>query len=174
MSEQLDAVLTATGDAAHTVLEDFEAISSTAEVLLVLAYHRRRVVYFNVTEHPAAKWTAQQIVEAFPWDTSPKYLLRDRDNVHGAEFRKPVHGLGVEELLIAHRKPWQNAFAERILSSYLNYYHTWRTHLSLEPNTPEHRPVQPPDLGRVVECSEVGGLQRHYECRATGVLDAAF
>ncbi len=158
-------------------------------VLVVLAHHRRRVVHFNVTEHPTAEWTAQQMVEAFPWETSPKYLLRDRDNVYGAEFRKRVHGLGVEEVLIAPRKPWQNPFAERIigsirrecldhvivlnerhlkriLSSYLNYYHTWRTHLSLEMDTPEPRPVQPPDLGRVIEFPDVGGLQRHYERRA--------
>ncbi len=59
-------------------------------MLVVLAHHRRRVVYFNVTEHPTAKWTAQQMVEAFPWETSPKYLLRDRDNVYGPEFRKRV------------------------------------------------------------------------------------
>ena len=100
-----------------------------------------------------------------------------------------MHGLGVEEVLIAPRKPWQNPFAERIigsirrecldhvivlnerhlkriLSSYLNYYHTWRTHLSLEMDTPEHRPVQPPDLGRVIEFPDVGALQRHYERRA--------
>ncbi len=76
-----------------------------------------RVVHFNVTEHPTAEWTAQQMVEAFPWETSPKYLLRDRDNIYGAEFRKRVHSLGVEEVLIAPRKPWQNPFAERIIGS---------------------------------------------------------
>ena len=48
-------------------------------VLVVLAHHRRRVVHFNVTGHPTARWTGQQIIEAFPWDTAPKYLLRDRD-----------------------------------------------------------------------------------------------
>ena len=129
------------------------------------------------------------MVEAFPWDTSPKYLLRDRDNIYGAEFRNRVHSLGVGEVLIAPRKPWQNPFAERIigsirrecldhvivlnerhlkriLSSYFNYYHTWRTHLSLEMDTPEHRPIQPPDLGRVIEFLDVGGLQRHYERQA--------
>jgi len=48
-------------------------------VLIVLAHHRRRIIHFNVTEHPTAQWTAQQPVEAFPWETAPKYLLRDRD-----------------------------------------------------------------------------------------------
>jgi hypothetical protein len=50
-------------------------------VLVVLAHQRRRVVHFNVTEHPTARWTGQQIIEAFPWDTAPKYLLRDRDAI---------------------------------------------------------------------------------------------
>src|SRR2546429_8260377 len=48
-------------------------------VLVVLAHHRRRVLHFNIIEHPTAAWTAQQIVEAFPDDTAPASLLRDRD-----------------------------------------------------------------------------------------------
>src|SRR5437899_9140511 len=55
-------------------------------VLVVLAHHRRRVVHFNVTEHPTAHWTAQQIVDAFPDDSAPAYLLRDRDQVYGEQF----------------------------------------------------------------------------------------
>jgi putative transposase len=50
-------------------------------VLLILAHERRRVVHFNVTEHPTAQWTAQQVVEAFPWDEAPRYLVRDRDRI---------------------------------------------------------------------------------------------
>jgi hypothetical protein len=62
-------------------------------VLVVLSHHRRRIIHFNVTEHPTAEWTAQQIVEAFPYDTAPKYLLRDRDKVYGSYFQKRVHGM---------------------------------------------------------------------------------
>jgi transposase InsO family protein len=155
-------------------------------VLVILAHHRRRVVHFNVTEHPTAQWTGQQIIEAFPWDTAPKYLLRDRDGIYGLRFQERVAGLGIEEVVTVPRSPWQNAFVERvigsirrecldhvlvmndrhlkrILSSYFDYYHRWRTHLSLEMDSPESRSVQPPALGRVVAVPEVGGLHHHYE-----------
>jgi hypothetical protein len=72
-------------------------------VFLVLATHRRRIVHFNITENPTAEWAAQQIVEAFPWDESPRYLLRDRDGVYGSLFRQRVKNLGIEEVLIAPR-----------------------------------------------------------------------
>jgi putative transposase len=86
-------------------------------VLVVLAHHRRRVLYFNVMEHPTARWTGQQIVEAFPWDTAPKYLLRDRDAVYGSQFQMRVKSLGIEEVLTAPRSPWQNAFVECVIGS---------------------------------------------------------
>ena len=86
-------------------------------VLVVLAHHRRTVVHFNVTEHPTAQWTGQQIVEAFPWDTAPNYLLRDRDGVYGSQFQRRVKSLGLHEVLTAPRSPWQNAFVERLIGS---------------------------------------------------------
>jgi transposase InsO family protein len=155
-------------------------------VLVVLAHHRRRVVHFNVTEHPTAQWTAQQITEAFPWETAPKYLLRDRDAIYGRVFQRRVRTMGIEEVLTAPRSPWQKAFVERIigsirrdcldhvvvlndphlkriLASYFTYYHRWRTHLSLEMDSPESRSVQSPALGKVVQFQEVGGLHHHYE-----------
>ncbi len=155
-------------------------------VLIVLAHHRRKVVHFNVTEHPTSKWTAQQIVEAFPWDTAPRYLLRDRDKVYGIDFRKRVRSLDIEEILTAPRSPWQSPYVERIIgsirrecldhvivinerylkrviSNYFDYYHRWRTHLSLEMDAPNLRPIQGPERGRIVELSEVGGLHHHYE-----------
>jgi transposase InsO family protein len=158
-------------------------------VLVVLSHHRRRIIHFNVTEHPTAEWTAQQIVEAFPYDTAPKYLLRDRDKVYGPYFQKRARNMGIKEVLIALRSPWQNPYAERVigsirrecldhiivlnkrhlkrtLASYFDYYHHWRTHLSLGMDAPEYRPVQPPQLGKVVEIPDIDGLQRHYERRA--------
>ncbi len=86
-------------------------------VLVILAHHRRRIVHFNITEHPTAQWTAQQIIEAFPWDTAPKYLLRDRDAIYGSQFRKRVRSLGVEEVITAPRSPWQSPFVERVIGS---------------------------------------------------------
>jgi len=155
-------------------------------VLVILAHQRRRVVHFDVAERPTARWTGQQIIEAFPWDTAPKYLLRDRDCIYGSQFQKRVKGMGIEEVLSAPRSPWQNAFVERvigsirrdcldlvvvlndrhlkrILTSYFNYYHCWRTHLSLGMDSPESRSVQSPELGKVVQFPEVGGLHHHYE-----------
>ena len=155
-------------------------------VLVVLAHDRRRVVHFNVTEHPSAQWTGQQIIEAFPWITTPKYLLRDRNAIYGSQFQRRVKSMGIEVVLTAPRSPWQNEFVEhvigsirrdcldnvvvlndrhlkRILTSYFNYYHRWRTHLSLGMDSPESRSVQPPAHGKVVQFPEVGGLHHQYE-----------
>src|SRR3982074_400533 len=76
-------------------------------VFLVLAHDRRRVVHFNVTAHPTAEWTAQQLREAFPFDQVPRYLLRDRDKIFGDSFREQVQDMQIEEVLSAPRSPWQ-------------------------------------------------------------------
>ncbi len=86
-------------------------------VFVVLAHARRRIVHFNITEHPTAQWTAQQISEAFPWEAAPRYLLRDRDRVYGPAFRTRMECMGIEEVLTAPRSPWQNPFAERAIGS---------------------------------------------------------
>ena len=83
-------------------------------VLVVLAHERRRIVHIAVTDHPTAAWTAQPIVDAFPDDSAPTYLLRDRDSVYGHVFRQRVKGMGVGEVLTAPQSPWQNPFAERL------------------------------------------------------------
>ncbi len=173
-------------------IDFFTVPSATFQVLfvfLVLAHDRRRLLHFNVTEHPCAGWTAQQIVEAFPWDTAPRYLLRDRDAIYGTHFRRRVAGLQVAEVLIAPRAPWQNPYVERligsirrecldhvivfgeahlrrILGAYIDYYHGSRTHLSLDKDAPNPREVQLPTMGEVIELPEVGGLHHRYERRA--------
>ncbi len=86
-------------------------------VFVVLARDRRRVIHFNVTESPTAKWTAQQIVEAFPWDAAPRYLLHDRDRIYGHEFANRVNHMGIKEVKIAPRSPWQNPFVERLIET---------------------------------------------------------
>ena len=78
-------------------------------VFVVLSHARREVIHFNVTAHPTAEWTAQQITEAFPWDTIPRYLLGDRGSSYGEAFRKSVHSIGIEEVMTAYRSLWQNA-----------------------------------------------------------------
>lgn len=86
-------------------------------VFIILAHERRRIVHFNITEHPTAQWTAQQIVEAFPWDTAPRYLLRDRDSIYGGVFQNRVSHMDMEEVKIAPRSPWQNPYCERVIGS---------------------------------------------------------
>jgi transposase InsO family protein len=158
-------------------------------VLVVLAHHRRRVVHFNVTEHPTAHWTAQQVVEAFPDDSAPSYLLRDRDRVYGQYFRHRVQGMRITEVLTAPHSPWQNPFAERLIGSirrecldhvvvlserhlrrlltaYFRYYHQARTHLSLDKDAPDGRSIEPPGLGPIITIPEVGGLHHRYVRRA--------
>jgi putative transposase len=86
-------------------------------VFVVLAHHRRHVFHFNITEHPTAAWTAQQIVDGFPDDTAAAYLLRDRDKIYGDSIRQRVKGVHIHEVLTAARSPWQNPFAERLIGS---------------------------------------------------------
>jgi putative transposase len=76
-------------------------------VFIILAHERRRIVHCNITEHPTAQWTAQQIVDAFPWDTAPHYLPRDRDSIYSAYFQERVDHMGIEEVKIAPRSPWR-------------------------------------------------------------------
>ena len=86
-------------------------------VFIVVAHERRRVVHFNVTGNPTALWTAQQMREAFPDDSAPRYLLRDRDGIYGEDFREQVAAMGIREVLTTARSPWQNPFAERLIGS---------------------------------------------------------
>jgi transposase InsO family protein len=86
-------------------------------VFLVLAHDRRRILHFGVTAHPTAEWTAQQLRNAFPWDTAARYLLRDRDRIFGDDFAKQVRDMGIQEVLSAPRCPWQRAYVERVIGS---------------------------------------------------------
>jgi transposase InsO family protein len=154
-------------------------------VFVVLRHERREIVHFNATCHPTAEWTAQQIVEAFPFDSAPRYLIRDRDSIYGTRFRNRVRSLGIEEVLTAPRSPWQSPYVERIigsirreclnhviifnerhlrkvLKSYAKYYHEARTHLSLDKQSPVPRSIETPYQGKVVAISHVGGLHHEY------------
>ncbi|MHC4756732.1 MAG: integrase core domain-containing protein, partial [Planctomycetota bacterium] len=84
---------------------------------IALRHHRRRIVHFNVTMHPTARWAAQQITEAFPYDTIPRYLIRDRDGIYGGCFQQCIKHIGIKEVLIAPKSPWQNPYCERVIGS---------------------------------------------------------
>jgi transposase InsO family protein len=158
-------------------------------VCVILAHERRRIVHCNITEHPTAQWTAQQTIAAFPWETAPRYVLRDRDAIYDAQFQHRAGNMGIKEVRITPRSPWQSPYAERligsilreclndmivlnaqhlkrVLYSYVAYYHHWRTHRSLEMDAPVTRPVHGPELGSVHKVAEVGGMHHHYERRA--------
>jgi transposase InsO family protein len=134
-------------------------------------------------------WTAQQLIEAFPEDTAPRWLLRDRDAIYGDVFRRRTASMGIGEVVSSPSSPWQNPYAERLIGSirrecldhvivlgqrhlqrllaaYLTYYHGARTHLALEKDAPTPRRVQAPTEGPVIAFPEVGGLHHRYERRA--------
>src|ERR1700704_1917691 len=133
-------------------------------VLVLIAHDRRRIVHVNVTEHPTSAWTAQQLVEAFPEDSAPRYLLRDRDSIYDDEVRRRIASLGIPEVVSSPLSPWQNPYVEpvigsirrecldhviilnprhlrRVLRAYLAYYHRSRTHLGLSKDAPDGRPA---------------------------------
>ena len=74
-------------------------------------------LHFNVTDSPTAFWTGQQVIEAFPWDTAPQFMIRDRDGIYGYDFARRVGSMGIEEGLISARSPWQNPHVERVIGS---------------------------------------------------------
>ena len=157
-------------------------------VFLVMSHDRRRILYFNVTASLSARWTAQQVREAFPYETAPRYLIRDRDSIFGANFVRCVGSIGIEEVVTAPASPWQNPYCERLIGSirrecldhvivlnerhlmrvlrgYASYYHSSRTHQSLHDDCPDPRPVEPPEMGDVVAIAQVGGLHHRYTRR---------
>jgi hypothetical protein len=153
-------------------------------VFILLEHDRRKVLHFNVTEHPTGAWTTQQIVEAFADGEAADYLIRDRDSRYSAEVRLRIKSLGMQEILTAPRSPWQNPYAERLigsirreclnhyiilnarhlkrtLSSYFRYYHQSRTHLSLDKQCPFPREAL--KIGKIVAIPQLGGLHHRYE-----------
>ena len=153
-------------------------------VFIVLEHRRREVLHFNVTEHPTAAWTSQQIIEAFAERDAPQYLIRDRDSVYGNEVRLRIASLHIEELLTAPQSPWQNPYVERLIgsirrdclnhfvilnarhlkriqASYFVYYHGSRTHLGLDKQCPIPRQVS--SIGRIITIPQLGGLHHRYE-----------
>jgi len=152
---------------------------------IVLEHSRRRLIHFNVTSNPTAEWTGIQIVQAFPYDTAPKYLLRDNDAIYGREFHTKVEALNIEDVKTTTRSPWQNPFVERVIGSirrecldhmiilgeshlrrvmneYVSYYNESRAHQSLEGNSPVTREVESPSQGDVVTIPFLGGLHHRY------------
>jgi transposase InsO family protein len=160
-------------------------------VWFVVEHGRRRILRFDVTEHPAATWVIQQLREAFPFGATPRHLILDRDSIFSAEVVSTVKSFGVKPTRTAWRSPWQNGVAERwigsvrrelldhvvvlgerhlrrLLRDYVAYYHDDRTHLALGKATPTARLVErrPDGEAEVVALPRVGGLHHRYAWRA--------
>jgi hypothetical protein len=157
------------------------------QVLVFLSHDRRRIIHFNVIDHPTAQWCAQQLRNAFCDEQPPKFLLRDRDTKFGDTFTESVFALGMEPLLTAYKSPWQNGYAERligsirrecldhviimneghlrgILQSYVRYYNTQRMHLGISKDSPVPREVQ--GEGEIDKVAVANGLHHYYFRRA--------
>ena len=151
--------------------------------LLILGHGRRQLIHYAVTAHPTAEWVARQIVEAFPWDEAPRYLVRDRDAVYGLVVKRRLRALGIRDRPTAPRSPWQNPYVERLIGSvrserldhvivfgeahlrrivslYASYYNEARTHLSLGKDAPISRSIE--RYGRITADSMIGGLHHRY------------
>jgi len=150
---------------------------------LIMGHGRRQLLWFAVTRHPTAEWLAQQIVEAFPWDKAPTYLVRDNDGAYGQAFLTRVRTMGIRDRPISPRSPWQNPYVERligtlrrecldqvliygerhlrrILTLYSLYYNETRTHLGLGKDAPLRRSVQ--RSGTIVTTPILSGLHHRY------------
>lgn len=174
---------------AGTIAIDFLTVPTVTfnvlYVFFVLSLERRRVLHVNVTAHPYATWAAQQIVEAIGAELVPARLIRDRDAIFGTEFDARVNNLGVRQIRISPRSPWQNGYAERwvgtlrrelldhvivlgerhllrLVRQHVAYYNSDRPHMSLGGDSPVTRDVQPPTAGKVIALPRVGGLHHRY------------
>jgi len=154
---------------------------------VVLHHATRRVLHFKVTTNPTAQWTAQQLNETFPFDSAPKYLIRDNDKIYGKVFQQRVKSLGMKDVRTAYRSPWQNGYCERVIGSirrecldhvivlseahlmrvlkdYFEYYNKHRVHQGLGEDTPSGRNKEPPEQGEVIAIPYLDGLHHRY-CR---------
>ena len=151
----------------------------------VIDHGRRRILHFNVTRHPTSLWVVQQLREAFPYQSAPRFLIFDRDAKYGLEVPIAVRSMAIRAVRTSFRSPWQNGIAERwiescrrdlldhvialnerhlkrLLSDYVRYYHEDRTHLGLNKETPGHR-VRTSGCGRVKSLARLGGLHHRYD-----------
>ena len=157
----------------------------TLYVFVILSLDRRRIIHFNVTDSPTADWTSLQLTQAFPFDTTPRFLIRDRDGIYGRKVVDTLKAMDIQQIITSRKSPWQNGHCERVVGSirrecldhiivfnarhlrkilrkYINYYHESRTHLGLEKDCPVHREMQSREMGQIVSYPVLGGLHHTY------------
>ena len=153
-------------------------------VFVAISHERRKILHFALTANPHSQWAIQQLRETFAFDETTKYVIRDNDGIYSNEFKQTIKRFGLKDTPTAPRSPWQNPFTERvigtlrrecldhmiilnekhlynILHEYIfEYYNVSRTHMSLEKDSPEHRPIQKD--GKIVSKPILGGLHHVY------------
>lgn len=151
----------------------------------VIGHDRRKILHFNVTKHPTSMWIVQQLRQAFPFESAPRFLILDRDAKFGLEVPIAIRSMGINPVQTSYQSPWQNSIAERwvencrrdlldhvialneqhlkrLLAEYVRYYHEDRTHLGLAKQTPSHR-MSSSVHGGVIAKPRLGGLHHRYE-----------
>jgi putative transposase len=179
---------------AVTAMDFFTVPTVTFGVLycfFVIAHDRRRIVHFNATKHPTSAWVTQQLREAFPYDSAPRYLIFDRAATFSEEVVNTINSFGIEPKRTSFQSPWQNGVAERFVGScrrdlldhvivlnerhlkrlmnkYIRFYHEDRTHLGLSKQTPAGREAADGSVAgaKVVSMPRLGGLHHRYNLDA--------
>ena len=153
-------------------------------VFIAISHDRRKILHFGVSSKPHSQWAIQQLRETFTFDTTTKYVIRDNDKIFNEEFKVQINKFGLEDTPTARQSPWQNPICERVIGTLrrecldhmiilnekhlynvlheyiFDYYHSSRTHMSLEKDSPEHRPIQKD--GKIVSNPILGGLHHVY------------
>jgi len=151
---------------------------------VVLGHGRRPILHIEVTSGPTALWLAHQLTEAFPWDSAPRFLVRDNDGLFGAAFHRRITAMGIRDSPVRPRSPWMNGHVERlfgaasrreckdhqltwsqahlrrVLRAYADYYNNDRPHLALDKDSPHSRPIE--REGRLASKRILGGLHHRY------------
>jgi putative transposase len=158
-------------------------------VWFIIDHGRRRIIHFNVTMNPTARWVMQQLREAFPDDSAPRYLIYDNDSIFSDKVTEAIKSFGIRPKHTAFQSPWQNGVAERwvgsckreildhvivvdedhlrrLLREYVSYYNAERVHTVIR-DAPEGRAIEarPSHGAKVVGLPRVGGLHHRYVWR---------
>jgi putative transposase len=173
--------------AKHIVAIDFLVVRTiffkAIYVFVAISHDRREILHFGVSSRPHSQWAIQQLRETFAFDETTKYVIRDNDKIFSKDFKRTIKRFGLKDTPTAPHSPWQNPIAERmmgtlrrecldhiiilnekhlttVLTEFVEYYNTSRTHMSLKKDAPVHRPAQ--TKGRIVSQSVLGGLHHIY------------
>jgi transposase InsO family protein len=170
----------------------FVAVTATFRLLyvfVVIEHRSRRLIHCNVTAHPSAAWTLQQLRETVGYEDRYQSLIHDRDGIFASHLDESIRALGIRVLKSAPHSPKMNAICERvigtirrecldwliplseshlrfILKSWIGHYNGERSHMSLGPGVPD-----PPAITKVIpEPSSRHRRGESYAVRAKSVL----